>query len=804
MESLLQDLRYAARMLSKSPAFTAVAVIALALGIGANTAIFSVVNAVLLRPLPLAEPDRLVKINSFNPKGGKIEFGGVSPADFLDYRAEGQSFEYMATYTGGGVTMTGGQHPEGLPGARVSTDYFQMLGVNPMLGRAFSPDEFKSGSAPVIILSHRTWQNRFGGDEELVGKALTLDGESVTVVGVMPPDFNLPKYADVWTPLNEDSSELKNRGNRYFPVIARLKPGASIAQAQADMDRMTTGLAEQHPKSNADWSARVVGLHESMVGDVKPALLVLLAAVCLVLLIACANVANLQLARAAARQKEIAIRSALGASRARVLRQLVTESLLLALAGGVAGTLLALWAVDALIAIMPEALNFPRLDEVRVDRQVLGFTALISLGTGLIFGLIPALQTSRPNLVETLKESSRGAGGARSQRTRSLLVAAEVALTVLLLVGGGLLIRSFALLESVDPGFNPDRVVNMRFGAPMPKYAGDPQRAAFYKETLDRIGEQPEVESVAMNASTPLGFTLAFPFTVEGRESSPDDVPQAAYNSISPNYFRVMGISLVAGRDFSERDDKDAPAAMIINETMARRFFAEADPLGKRIKIDYLGAQISHEIVGVVRDVKQQSLGDKPQVAIYTSCLQRPWFSASLFVRAKNDTGAAGLSAQRAIWSMEPDLPVAGVRPMTDFLSDSVAQPRFYAVLLGAFASVALLLAIVGIYGVVSYSVAQRTREIGVRMALGASSTDVLRLVVGSGVRVAAVGVVAGLAGAFVLTRLMSSLLFDVAPTDPLTFALAPAVLLAVAVAACLIPARRAIKVDPAVALRQE
>lgn len=806
MNSLLQDIRYGARSLAKNPGFTFIAILALALGIGANTSLFTVVSAVLLRPLPFPEAERLVQIKAVNVKAKTLnEFGGVAPADFLDWKQQQTSFERIAAYTGGTTILTDGEQPEQIVTSRVSADFFATLGARPMLGRLFAPEEYRLNAARVLLISHAVWQRRFGGDKNVVGKSITLADGAGIVVGVMPPEMREPWKVEAWQPFPEDSSETKLRSSRYFPVVGRLKSGVTREQAEAEMRTITARLAEAHPTTNANWSARVVDLKESLVGSVRPALLVLLGAVLFVLLIACANVANLLLARSLRRQKEIAIRAALGASRWRVIRGLLIESVMLALAGGAAGLVLAWWGVDALKALIPESMRFPRLEEVGIDGRVLLFTMLVSVLTGIVFGLVPGWQVSKPDLQESLKENSRGAtGNLRTQRTRALLVVSQIALTLLLLVGAGLLVRSFIALQRIDPGFDPENLVTFSINTPKNVRPMTEASANYFAQVSERIANVPGVAGVAMTSGAPLTIgDLAFPFAIEGATISTTDTPQAGYTAVTPNYFRVMNIPMRQGREFTDTDKKDAPRACIINETMARRYFPANDWAGKRIKVDYLDAPTLFEIVGVAADSKRSTLNEKADVALYVPQAQQPWFSTALLVRTKADPDSATQNIKQAVWSLNPTQPL-NITRMDELLGNSVAEPRLYGTLLAVFSFTALALAAVGLYGVISYTVAQRTHEIGVRLALGARTTDILRLVIGQGMKLTFVGVLVGVASALALTRVASSLLYGVSANDPATFSLVALLLTFVAALACYIPARRATKINPTTALRYE
>ncbi|HYP29748.1 MAG TPA: ABC transporter permease [Blastocatellia bacterium] len=804
---LAQDLRYGARMLVKSRGFTFIAVITLALGIGATTAIFSVVNTVLLKPLPFKESDRLVIVWEEGTAQG-FPRNSVSAANYIDWRDQNQVFEGMSILGRMNFNLTGVGEPERIDGRRVSANLFDLLGVKLRLGRAFLPEEDQPGSNRVVILSHGLWQRRFGSDANIIGQPLTLNGQSFTVVGVMPPQFQFPSPQDeLWVPIAFTSQEAANRGNNSYEVIARMKPGVMPEQAQAEMNTIAARLKQQYPDVVKSNGSVVIPLHEQLMGDIKPALLVLLGAVGFVLLIACANVANLLLARAAVRQKEIAVRIALGAGRLRLIRQFLIESVLLAALGGAGGLLLALWGVSLLKAFIPE--NLPQVQAITVDASVLIFTLLISLLTGLIFGLAPALQSSKVNLNETLKEGGRdSASGSHGNRIRGLLVIAEVAVSLVLLIGAGLFINSFVRLLNVDAGFRADNLLTINVVLPEMKYPDQARRTAFYSDLLSRIEALPGVQSAAVTNYIPLTLQGdTFGISIEGRpDPGPAERPDVVTRVISPKYFSTMGIELLQGREFGEEDRVDSPRVAVISETMARRLWPGEDPVGKRIKPGPPDSPVPwRTIIGVVKDVRQFELNANPKLQMYY-CYVQPAFFVPSYLVVRTDVEPASLAAavRGAVWEIDKDQPVSNIRTMKEVLSESIARQRFSMLLLGIFAAVALVLAAVGIYGVMSYSAAQRTREIGIRMALGAQSRDVLRLAIGQGMKMALVGVAVGLTGAFALTRLIESLLFGVSTTDPATFALVTFLLIAAALLACYIPARRATRVDPLVALRYE
>ncbi len=812
METLWQDLRFAVRMLLRKPGFTFVLVLALALGIGANTAIFSVVNTVLLRPLPYKNAERLVWIWGTNPLND-IDHEVASAPDYNDWKTQSQSFEEMGGFVNTRLTLTSNGEPERYDGAYVTDGFFEVLGIPVLRGRTFTPDEDKPNSSRVVVLAYGLWQRRFGGDPNIIGSAITLNGNPYTVIGIMPPDFKHPRpetnrQAEMWLPLQEDYASAGRRGD-YLGVIARLKPNVPIEQARAEMVTIAAQLEKQYPASNTGWSTLTVPLHERFVGDVRPVLIILLGAVCFLLLIACANVANLLLARAAARQKEMAIRTALGARRWRIVRQLLTESVLLAVLGGALGLLLAVWGIEALVSLSPG--NIPRLSEISLDARVLAFTFGVSLVTGVLFGLFPALQAANPNLNETLKEGGRGTtAGSRGGRARRALVIAEVALALVPLVGAGLMVKSFMRLQSVNPGFNPERVLAVEVYLPGTTYKEGAQATTFYREMLTRVQNLPGVEAAGAIDTLPLsGGGNMFAFFVEGQTYQPTDkTPDAEFRVVTPEYFQTMNIPLLRGRYLSEQDGPNTPKSFVINDTLARRYFAGVDPIGRRMNLGDDKDPNWFTVVGIVQDTRQEAVGTEPYPQMYTINTQVARRSMVLVARTAGDPAAMIPTIRSTVMAMDPALALNNARPMAQVMAQSLARPRFNMLLMSLFAAVALVLAAVGIYGVMSYAVTQRTHEIGVRMALGASSTDVLKMVVRQGLALTLIGVGIGLAGAFVLTQLIASLLsgllFQVGTHDPLTFAGIALLLALVALLACLIPARRATRVDPMIALRYE
>ncbi|MFN0120060.1 MAG: ABC transporter permease [Blastocatellia bacterium] len=802
MQTLWQDLRYGARMLLKQPGITLIAIVTLALGIGATTAIFSVVNAVLLRPLPYEESERLTVLYENNPRMGRDQMS-VSYPNFLDWRAQSNSFEQLAAFLSGSMILTGQEEPERLRVAAVTAEMLTVLRVQPLRGRAFLPEEDKPGAAPAVMLSHGFWQRRFGGDEKLIGQPLTLDGKSRTVIGVLPPGLAFPDdQTEVWLALGTLADQMQNRGVHTLVAVGRLKHGVELQQAQTELAAIAGRIQEQSPAADPGHGVNVMNSYEATTKAARSPLLVLLVAVALLLLIACANVAHLLLARAETRQKEIAIRTALGASRWRVTRQLLTESLLLAIAGGAAGLLLAAWGVAALAGSLPE--DLPRAREVGIDRVVLAFTAGLSLLTGLLFGMIPALTAARPALNETLKEGGRTGGGLQRNRLRGALIVGEMALSLALLVGAGLLSKSFRQLMEVNPGFQAGNLLTMNVALPGEKYKAEAQVISFYRELPARLESLPGVKAVSAVSSLPIsGGDGNGNLTIEGQSFPPAQTPAASYRRILPNYFTAMGISLKQGREFNDRDT-GAEKVVIINEGMARRFWPAGAAIGKRIKVGPPEKEPWLTIAGVTGDVKNIGLDAEAKLATYEPHAQRPWSAMNLAIRAEADPAALATTLRNTLRGMEKDLLIRNVSTMDERIRQSVAPRRFNTALLTMFAALALLLAAVGVYGVMSYAVTQRRHEIGVRLALGATSRDVLRLVVGQGARLAAGGVILGLVIAFGLTRWLKDLLFNVQPADPWIYAVVAGLLSLVALLACWIPARRATRVDPMIALRCE
>jgi putative ABC transport system permease protein len=809
MNNLLNDLRYAARVLLKKPGFTVVAVVTLALGIGANTAIFSVVNAVLLNPLPYHQPQRLVAVWETNAQpGAEINNRNeVALGNFLDWRAGQSVFDQIAALYFANVNMTGDAEPERIQSAVVTTNLFQTLGVEPAVGRWFLAEEENPSSPRVAVISHGLFERRFGADPGVVGKTLTLGGNPVTVVGIMPRAFDLEfpvnLHVEMWLPMRIESANADRRSH-YLYVLGRLKEGVSVEQAQSDMSMLAGGLGERYPKTNADRGANVVLLHKQLVGNVRPLLYVLFAAVGFVLLIACTNVANLQLARVSARRKEIVVRIALGASRWRLVRQLLTESLMLSVLGGLSGLLLAYWGVDLLVALTPP--DVPRLGEIGLDAQVFAWTLGVSVTTGVLFGLVPALAASKPDLAESLKESGRSTSGPGRSRARSLLVVSEVALALVLLIGAGLMIRSLARLQQVSPGFEPKNLLTMNISLPSRKYREKQQINTFFDQLFERVRAVPGVEAVCGIDPLPLsGSNGTTGFEVEGGPALAfADRPEVGQRTITPGYFQTMQIPLLRGRAFGDRDREDTPRVVVISDGLARRFWPGEEAIGKRLGFAASDPQVWHEIVGIVGDVKHERLDADPKPELYFPYRQYPNTFMSLVVRTSSDSPGMIAAIRNQVLAVDSDQPVFDIKTMEQRMSKTMASSLFVTLLLGLFAALATLLSAVGIYGTMAYTVSQRTHEIGIRMALGAKPLDVLRLVVGQGMTLTLIGVVIGLGAAFGLTRLMATLLFGVTATDPLTFISVALALGAVALVASFIPARRATRVDPMEALRYE
>jgi putative ABC transport system permease protein len=807
MSTFMQDIRYGLRTMMKTPGFTIIAIIAIALSIGANTMIFSCVNALLLRPFSFGNLDRLMMVWESNPQAGFTR-GSVSAANFTDWRDQNQVFEQMAAFSDRSFNLTDGDKPERVEGTLVTPGFFEALDTKAQVGRTFLKEEGETGREQVMVIKHSYWERRFNSDPQVVGRQITLNGLAYTIVGVMPPGFDFPQGgAQLWIPLAFDAKQQNLRGNHYLKVLGLLKPGVTLEQAQAEMKTIASRQEQQYPETNAGRSTYLETLAASYSRGSRQYLIVLMGAVAFVLLIACANVANLLLARGAARQKEIAIRMALGASRVRLIRQLLTESLLISLAGGAIGLLLSVWGIEFISQGIPP--NFtkyiPGWQKLGLDSTVFMFTLGLSILTGIVFGLVPAFQATKTNLNESLKEGGRTSGGGMGRsRMRSLLVVSEMALSLVLLIGAALMIRSFIELVKVDPGFKATNVLTMEMGLTRSKYPEESQRINFYTQLLQRLEGLPGAQKVgAINYLPVSGNSSSSSFTIEGRpEPEKGKEPLADYRVVTTQLFDALGIPLTKGRSFTEQDTKDSPRAIIINETLARRYFAGEDPVGRRLS--FSKEEKPWEIVGVAGDLSESDLEDEKEPGVYVPYLQDPWWTMNLAIRTSNDPLLLATAVQKEILAVDKDQPVYNIRTMEQVLNERIAPKRLAMVMLAFFALVALVLASVGLYAVISYSVMQRTHEIGIRMALGAQGSDILKMVVGQGLILTLTGTALGLLGAFAMTRAMSQILYGVTATDPLTFAGVTLLLSLVAFLASYIPARRATKVDPMIALRYE
>ena len=803
VDNIVRDFLYSVRVLSKSYAFTIVVILTLALGIGANTAIFSFANGILLRPLPYPQSDRLAVLDETSRKEGGDTIG-VSYPNFLDWREQNTVFEGIATHFGTSrFAITAGGSPSEIRGSRVTHGLFEVLRVSPILGRTFTESEDRPDEDAVVIIGHDLWQRSFGGNPEVIGQKVIISSRPRTIVGVMPRGFRFPEVSELWVPLAV-TDKIYTRTDHGLETIARLKDGMTIAQAQTEMNNIAARIQEQNPVTNEGLGVKVTSLHENLSGSYREGLLILLGVVGCVLLVACVNVANLMLARATARQKEFALRAALGASRWRIMRQLLLESLLLAIAGGALGFVLSLWALHLLLRAIPG--DLPVWMNFSLDLRVLGFTLAITLLTGLVFGAVPALQTARVDLNDTLKEGGRGNSGARN-RARSLLVVSEIAMSLVLLVGAGLMIQSFLRLRQVNIGLNPKNVLTATLLLPRAKYTDEAQRAVFFKQLIERVRNLPGVEVASATGTLPLGGNnWGRSLTVEGYPvMSVGQAPSVQHTVVTPGYFRTMGITLLAGRDFNDADTNDSPNATIIDERIARQYWPNQSPLGKRVRF---GPPEDNEpwftIVGVVSAVRHQRVQEDTRMSVYLPHQKIPISGMSLVARTSVNPHEFIGAVRREVAQLDPNLPVSEVATMNEVVAEAIWQPRLYALLFAVFAGGALLLALIGIYGVMAFLVQTRTHEIGVRMALGATARDVFRLIVGRGMKLTALGVVIGVAGAVALTRLMHSLLFNTSATDPFTFILISLLLSVAAFLACYLPARRAARVDPLVALRYE
>jgi putative ABC transport system permease protein len=807
MHNIWQDLKYGFRVLRKNPAFALGAILVLALGIGANTAIFSVVNAVLIRPLPYSDPGRIAMVYHVPPQksfpGSKIF--AVSPANYLDWQKQSNVFDAMSIFHFTTMTLTGRDQPEAVQGLVVSSEFFQVLGVTPMKGRAFTSEEDTSGHGNVVVLSYPFWQSHFGADPTVIGKNLTFNGLPYSIIGVMPAHFHFFYQGEYFVPLGWTDKERAVRNNHNYLVIARLKRGVSLQQAQAEMNTISSRLEQAYPEDDKGWGATVVPLREDLVGDVRPALLVLVGAVAFVLLIACANVANLVLAKTLGRRKEIAIRTALGASWLRVIQHTLAETLLLSAAGGALGLLVAHGGIALIVAFFGDKL--PQTGPVGLDTKVLGFTLGLSILAGVLAGLAPAWRLARTNVNEALKQGTgRTAADSGGRATRNILVVCEVGMSLVLLIGAGLMIRTLRALHDVKPGVDPHNVLTFRVTLPREKYSKPEQQLNFYKQLVERVSSLPGVESAGTIDALPFtndGSTQ--PVAIEGRPAVEFAMqPEVAVRTISPGYLRALRIPLLAGRDFSETDTLESPGAIVISESTAREFWPNENPIGKRLTLSFYPEKV-REVIGVAGDVKFRGPDSRKSLAtVYVPLAQITFWNQAMVVRTARDPASSASAMAAAVHQQDPDQPLSDVRTMDDILADSLSQQRFSMLLLASFAGLALVLAAVGIYSVLAYAVRQRQREIGIRLALGAQLNDVLRMVVAEGMRPALIGVALGLAGAFVLKRTISSLIFGVSESDPLTFLCVSVLLAMVALVASIIPAYRATKVDPMRALREE
>ncbi|HKR12941.1 MAG TPA: ABC transporter permease [Pyrinomonadaceae bacterium] len=811
MNPLFKDLRYGFRSLLKRPGFTAIVIVTLALGIGASTAIFSVVNSVMLRRLPYATAERIVAIQEVNQEGRRIQ---TTAANFYDWRQQTTVFEHLAAIRQTSANLALADQAERIDLAQTSTNFFDVFGTKPQYGRLFIPSDEQAGHDPVVVVGDGLWRRRFGSDPNLVGRQITLDGRNYTVIGIAAPRFQYPEKTEAWLPplrlvpeLFEGMDVTQMRGMGYLTAVALLKPGVPVQQAASEMETVTARLRQQYPETNNRRFNRVVALHDHLLGDSSRMLLLLFGAVMFVLLIACANVANLLLANAASRQKEMAIRFALGASRWRVMRQLLTESTMLALAGGALGLMLSVWGVALMTKLLPQ--DFPRVQEIGMDWRVLGFTLAASMFTGFLFGFAPALHVSKTDVQEAMKESGRGAAGSvRRSRLRHALIVAEVALSVVLLAGAGLLFRSFLHLHAVDAGFSSQQVLTARLSPSGPAFREDAAIADFYEKVIERINAVPGVQHTALINTLPLLKGPTTSFRVEGRPLlSRDKWAPVNMRYVSADYFLAMSVPVLQGRSFTPRDDETAPLVVMVNEVVAQRDFPGESAVGKRLNFGRVDSQqqpVWSEIVGVTANVRNNELREQPDPEVYFSVHQSPFRGVSVVIRSSVEADSLAGTIRQVVSEVDKSVPVSDVKTMEHIVGESVTQPRFNLFLLGLFSGLALLLSVAGIYGVTAYTVTQRTHELGIRIALGAQVGDVLRMILGQGMAVIGVGIAIGLVAAFLLMRLLKSLLFGVSATDPFTFAGITLVLIGAGLLACYIPARRATKVDPLEALRYE